>query len=63
MVNASQYAANRDLVRAINAGSGPVSGGGMTIGAVNVTESSGSRVRASVIDALAETAYRTGAVR
>lgn len=62
IVNAAQYAANRELVRAINAGGGKVAAGGMTIGAVNVTES-GSRVRASVIDALAESAYRNGAVR
>jgi hypothetical protein len=62
MVNASQYAANRDLVRAINAGSGRVSGG-MTIGQVNVTESTPNRVRASVIDALAESAYRSGVIR
>jgi hypothetical protein len=64
MVNASQYAANRDLVRAINAGNGPVSGaGGMSIGSVTVHEASASGVRVSVIDALAEAAYRHGVVR
>jgi hypothetical protein len=62
MVNAQQYSANRDLVRAINSGSGQVSGG-MSIGQVTVNESSPNRVRASVIDALAESAYRRGVVR
>jgi hypothetical protein len=63
MVNAQQYAANRDLVRAINNATGPVAAGGFSIGAVNVTESSASNVRANVIDALAEAAYRGGGVR
>jgi hypothetical protein len=63
MVNAQQYAANRDLVRAINNATGPVAAGGFSIGAVNVTESSASNVRANVIDALAEAAYRGGRVR
>ena len=62
IVNAAQYAANRDLVRAINAGHGSVSTG-MSIGTVNVTEASGPAVRVSVIDALAEAAYRHGGVR
>lgn len=62
IINAQQYAANRELVKAINAGSGRVSGG-MTIGQVNVTEASGPQVRQNVIDALAESAYRLGAVR
>lgn len=62
MVNAQQYAANRELVKAINAGSGQVSSG-LSIGSVTVNESSPSRVRASVIDGLAEQAYRTGVVR
>jgi hypothetical protein len=63
MVNAPQYAANRDLVRAINAGHGPVSGGGMSIGAIHVTEATASGIRVSVIDGLAEAAYRHGVVR
>jgi hypothetical protein len=62
VINASQFAANADLVRAINNSTGRVSGG-MTIGAVNVTEASPSGVRQNVIDGLAEAAYRGGVVR
>jgi hypothetical protein len=62
VVNAQQFAANADLVRAINNSTGRVSNG-INIGAVNVTEASPSGVRQNVIDALAESAYRQGMVR
>lgn len=62
VVRAQSYAANRELVQAINNGTGRVASGGLSIGQINVTES-GSRVRQGVLDALAESAYRSGAVR
>lgn len=61
VINRAAYNANRDLVRAINNGT-QFGGSGLSIGAINVTET-GSRVRVSVLDALAESAYRSGAVR
>lgn len=65
VINRSAYAANRDLVQAINSGMGKAAtaSAGITIGQVNVTEASGPQVRVNVIDALAESAYRMGAVR
>jgi hypothetical protein len=62
MVNAAQYAANRDLVRAINAGTGRIAGG-MSIGSVTVHETRPNGARQNVIDGLAEAAYRMGVVR
>jgi TP901 family phage tail tape measure protein len=64
VINRSQYAANADLVRAINNGSGAVSAsGGMRIDVGGITVNESRTAHQNVIDALAESAYRQGMVR
>ncbi len=63
VINRSQYAANADLVRAINNGSGAVSASGMRIDVGGITVNESRTAHQNVIDALAESAYRQGMVR
>lgn len=65
IVAAPQYAANRDLVQAINAGTGRVNTGTrIDVGGVVVHGASNPMAATvSVIDGLAEAAYRQGVVR
>ena len=62
VIRRQQAMANADLVRAINNGSGPVSGGGgvrIDVGGVTVQQASNPVAAGyNVIDALAEAAYR-----
>lgn len=64
VVNDRQYAANRDLVRAINEGNGRVSAStAPLVGSITVQAAKPDRAGRSVIDSLAEVAYRHGVVR
>jgi hypothetical protein len=65
VINRTQYAANRDLVRAINNSTGPVTAtsSGMRIDVGGITVNDSRTAHQNVIDALAESAYRQGMVR
>lgn len=63
VISRSAYAANADLVRAINSGQKVTGGGGALVGTINVTASKPERAGQDVIDSLAEAAYRMGGVR
>jgi hypothetical protein len=63
VINRSQFAANADLVRAINNGSGAVSASGMRIDVGGIVVNESRTAHQNVIDALAESAYRQGMVR
>jgi TP901 family phage tail tape measure protein len=63
VINRNAYAANADLVRAINSGQKVTGAGAPLVGQINVTAAKPERAGQDVIDSLAEAAYRMGGVR